>query len=275
MEKRRIAIRQLLKLPMEQHGVSLSGSLVQSGVNSVRDVGDIPKEFDARKNWQECSSVIGAILNQETCGGCWAMSGAGVLGDRMCIAQQSKGVLSPQYLIYCGTQTNGCEGALTSVAWDQIINEGTVTDDCIPVTARDGACPTKCRDGSNITEDTRIRAKSVVSPWGKTADERVKAIQNEIMTNGPVIAGYFVYNDFRPFFEKNPGGVYRRNKCANFTGVGHLVRIIGWGTSDSGEDYWLVANSWGTKWGDNGFFRIHRGNNECNLEEQVGAGIVD
>jgi cathepsin B len=48
--------------------------------------------------------------------------------------------------------------------------------------------------------------------------------------------------------------------------------VLGWGT-ESGTDYWLVANSWGTSWGENGFFKIRRGSDECGIEDQAVAGL--
>ena len=51
----------------------------------------------------------------------------------------------------------------------------------------------------------------------------------------------------------------------------HAVEIIGWGTLKD-EDYWLVSNSWGKKWGLNGLFMIRRGTNECGIEDYVAAG---
>lgn len=53
---------------------------------------------------------------------------------------------------------------------------------------------------------------------------------------------------------------------------GHAVKIIGWGV-ENGTKYWLVANSWNNKWGENGLFRILRGVNECNIEDRVVAGL--
>ena len=50
-----------------------------------------------------------------------------------------------------------------------------------------------------------------------------------------------------------------------------LVALAGWG-SDGGVDYWKVANSWGTTWGEGGFFRIRRGVNECGIEDQAASG---
>ncbi|CAN0413650.1 unnamed protein product [Ectocarpus sp. 13 AM-2016] len=56
---------------------------------------------------------------------------------------------------------------------------------------------------------------------------------------------------------------------------GHAVKMIGWGTDEaSGEDYWLIANSWNPSWGEGGLFRILRGVNECGIEGQIVAGEV-
>uniref|UniRef100_A0A8W8NDP1 Peptidase C1A papain C-terminal domain-containing protein n=3 Tax=Ostreidae TaxID=6563 RepID=A0A8W8NDP1_MAGGI len=52
---------------------------------------------------------------------------------------------------------------------------------------------------------------------------------------------------------------------------GHAIKILGWGT-ENGDDYWLVANSWNPDWGDQGFFKILRGQDECGIESQISAG---
>lgn len=55
---------------------------------------------------------------------------------------------------------------------------------------------------------------------------------------------------------------------------GHAIRIIGWGVDESTKTpYWLVANSWNTDWGDNGLFKIRRGNDECGIENAISAGL--
>ncbi|VDM81482.1 unnamed protein product [Strongylus vulgaris] len=54
----------------------------------------------------------------------------------------------------------------------------------------------------------------------------------------------------------------------------HAVKVIGWGV-DKGVDYWLVANSWNTDWGENGYFRIRRGTNECGFESRICAGDIN
>ncbi|KIH42499.1 papain family cysteine protease [Ancylostoma duodenale] len=96
----------------------------------------------------------------------------------------------------------------------------------------------------------------------------------EIITNGPVQATFVVHEDFFMY----AGGVYRHTELAaekgdRFTGQGyHSVRILGWGVDHStGRDipYWLAANSWGRQWGEDGLFRILRGDNHCEIESFV------
>ena len=89
----------------------------------------------------------------------------------------------------------------------------------------------------------------------------------EIQTNGPVVAGFAVYEDFLAY----ESGIYMH---VNGTEQGgHAVRIIGWG-EESGVKYWLAANSWNECWGESGFFRIERGVDECGIESRsVEAGM--
>jgi len=65
-------------------------------------------------------------------------------------------------------------------------------------------------------------------------------------------------------------GIYKLTRGSTYVG-GHAVKIIGWGT-ENGADYWLIANSWGTSWGEEGTFKIARGTNECSIEDGIAAG---
>lgn len=55
---------------------------------------------------------------------------------------------------------------------------------------------------------------------------------------------------------------------------GHAVRVLGWGVENN-TDYWLIANSWSRAWGENGYFKIIRGTNNCGIEENMTAGLVE
>ena len=88
-------------------------------------------------------------------------------------------------------------------------------------------------------------------------------MQEEIKARGPIEAGMFVPPDFYHY----RSGVYKHtiSKKSEF---GHAIKIIGWGV-EKGIPYWLCANSWGTKWGEDGFFKILRGKNECQIESRT------
>lgn len=74
------------------------------------------------------------------------------------------------------------------------------------------------------------------------------------------------YADFLTY----KSGVYK-HKRGKFLGD-HAVKMLGWG-SENGTKYWLIANSWNSDWGENGYFKIVRGHNECNVEGAVVTGM--
>jgi len=90
-------------------------------------------------------------------------------------------------------------------------------------------------------------------------------IMTELMKHGPIEAAFTVYDDF-PLYKS---GVYKHTSQTALGG--HAVKMIGWGV-EGGVKYWLVANSWNTDWGDNGYFKIIRGIDECGIESELVAG---
>ena len=92
-------------------------------------------------------------------------------------------------------------------------------------------------------------------------------IKREILENGPIQVAFFVFGDFMSY----KGGVYTHTGKSPMMG-GHAVKMVGWGV-DAGVPYWTIANSWSPAWGENGFFRIRRGTNECGIETTPAAGL--
>lgn len=74
-----------------------------------------------------------------------------------------------------------------------------------------------------------------------------------------------VYDDFLTY----KSGVYQH--VSGGDPGGHAIKIIGWGV-ENGTPYWLCANSWNYSWGENGFFKILRGKNECGIEDVTTFG---
>jgi len=101
-----------------------------------------------------------------------------------------------------------------------------------------------------------------------TSIDTVEHMQQEIFLRGSIVVGFMVYPNFGKFFESNPKGVYSDLEGLVTPEGGHAVCIVGWGEQD-GKKYWLCRNSWGLEFGDNGYFRILRGENFCTIEQQT------
>ena len=110
-----------------------------------------------------------------------------------------------------------------------------------------------CDDG---TQQEEFLGSETRNPW------TVSSIKKEIYDHGSVEGGFTVYEDFMSY----SGGVYRHTTGKALGG--HAIKIMGWGqdTANGGE-YWLCQNSWGTVWGEAGYFKIATG--QCGIEYQV------
>jgi cathepsin B len=222
---------------------------------------DLPDNFVAHDKWPNC---IHKIRDQQRCGSCWAFAASEVLSDRFCIASNGAidDVLSPQDLVSCDDGDFGCNGGYLDASWEYLEDTGIVDDACFPYVSGggdSGECKIqsgRCVDGK--TDAKKFHAKNVRTFTSTTE------IKEDIFNNGPVETGFLVYKDFISY----KGGIYK--KTSDELLGGHAVKVVGWGT-ESGTDYWVVANSWGPNWGEAGHFRIAIGNC-CNFDKQMIVG---
>jgi len=274
--------------------------LILDGVIEVADAPEgfaAPDSFDSAANWPVCAKVIDDIRDQSNCGCCWAFGGASAASDRLCIATkgQSAVPLSAEAVCFCASM-DGCGGGFLDATWSYV-KKGCVTggnqgdtgplaggfcsefslphchhhgpqgSDPYPAEGTPG-CPSQSSPKCSKTCD-----KTAKPPHDTYAKDQYKftgsvqsysneaAIQNAIMTAGPVETAFTVYSDF----ENYVSGIYK--KTSSQVLGGHAVRIVGWGV-DAGTKYWKVANSWNPFWGEQGYFRIVRGVNSCGIESQ-------
>eukprot|EP01015_Nassula_variabilis_P002938 TRINITY_DN1177_c0_g1_i1.p1 TRINITY_DN1177_c0_g1~~TRINITY_DN1177_c0_g1_i1.p1 ORF type:complete len:263 (+),score=64.33 TRINITY_DN1177_c0_g1_i1:91-879(+) len=216
----------------------------------------IPESFDSRERW---GKLIHPVRDQARCGSCWAFGASEAFSDRLAIASEGKidVVLSPQYSVSCDDNNMGCNGGYLEQAWEFFQYKGIPSDECVPYTSDKGDvedCPKECKDGSKIE---LYRTKNI-----RTYDT-IEDAKLDILTNGPIETGFMVYQDFMTY----SSGIYK-HVHGQFLG-GHAVKIIGWGV-EKGINYWIVVNSWGESWGENGLFRIQE--RECQFESQLIAG---
>jgi len=213
------------------------------GSNSTRLLQSIklPINFDGRKEWGKCIHSGG---DQKKCSGCWAFGVINHLSDRFCIKGWDV-KLSVQDLLECTPGNKCCEGGSAEYAYKYIMSVGVVDEICKPFDAKCKECrPKSC---------ARYKcAKN--SAWVTSNPQKVKM---EIYTNGPVTAIYNVYEDFVYY----RGGIYQRTYGKKIGA--HSVTLVGWGYAN-GMEYWICKNSWGDKWGLNGFFYIKSGEVEIN-----------
>jgi cathepsin B len=226
---------------------------LQDDAHATIQDSSIPTDFDARSQWP---GLIHPIRNQMRCGSCWAFSASEVLSDRFAIASKAKSpVLSVEDMVSCDKGDLGCHGGQLPKAWDYLTNTGIVTDSCFPYAAGDGTapvCPSRCQDSEPFY---RFKARNAYAIKGVTN------MQKDIMANGPIQVAFKVYKSFMSY----KSGVYKKHIWEILPEGGHAVKIVGWGV-EAGQDYWLVANSWGTTWGLEGYFKMARGSDACGME---------
>ncbi|XP_050420957.1 tubulointerstitial nephritis antigen-like [Adelges cooleyi] len=241
----------------------------------------LPRAFDVRSKWP---NLIARPLDQGWCAASWVISTVQVSTDRFGIMTKGaiNDVLSTQHLLSCNNRNQrGCQGGHLTRAWNWIRKFGLVTEACYPWEAR----MTECAVPKKKKEFTAPCPRSQrFNPAAKTQLHRMgpvyrvsteEGIMNEIMTSGPVQAVMKVSRDF--FIYKT--GVYKCSSLASGSRTGyHAVRIVGWGEEYQGGKlvkYWIVSNSWGQWWGEEGYFRILKGTNECQIEDFVIAAWAD
>ncbi|RZC37298.1 Peptidase C1 domain containing protein [Asbolus verrucosus] len=244
-------------------------------MNPVRRIYDphtFSTEFDSEMKWP---GWISQIHDQGWCGSSWAISTAAVASDRFAILSKGreKVTLSAQHLLSCDIRgQQSCNGGYLDRAWSYIRKFGLVDENCFPYTASNEKCRIP-RRGNLIEAKCTLpqfvdrKSKYKVAPAYRIGNET--DIMYELLNSGPVQATMKVYHDFFTY----KSGIYRHtNLSANDRTGYHSVRIVGWGedyTPSGIKKYWKVANSWGPEWGENGYFRIARGTNECEIESFV------
>ncbi len=210
----------------------------------------LPDFFDWR-NLHGNIDYVTPVKDQASCGSCWAFGGIGALEAGINAYYNNPDLdfnLSEQDLVSCYLG-DGCSGAtsveIESMFSDYFQNTGVTDEQCFPYSATNNVCSNKC-----VTwQENAWKTASYESP-----DMTVEDIKSTIIEHGPVDVGMKVYEDFMSY----DNGIYN-HVTGDLLGY-HSVLIVGFGVYD-GADYWIVKNSWGEDWGENGYFRIFT--NEC------------
>ncbi|KAK8575181.1 hypothetical protein V6N12_062857 [Hibiscus sabdariffa] len=200
---------------------------------------NVPHSIDWRKK-----GAVTKIKDQGSCASCWAFSAVAAVEGAVKIKTGKLFSLSEQQLVDCArTQdTQGCNCGWMDDGFEYIAkNQGLAKESKYPYTAKDRNCSRR---------KSAVRAAKIVG-YEDVPRDNEKALLKAASQQPVAVAIDCTGHGFQ-FYS---GGVYG-GPCR--TDLNHAVTVVGYGTSEDGIKYWLVKNSWGKSWGENGYMRIKR-----------------
>lgn len=213
-------------------------NLFQYGVEIIDDYTyqvQLPATFDWRnRNGKNYMTPV----KRQKCGDCWAFAAAATLEGRMAIDGKPGLDLSEQLMVSDCCSAGSCGGGYIVSVSEFLTDTGAPGESCYPYQGSNSSCGSACSDW---------RSKAIKASSYTRVDQTVAALKAAVYNRGPVNVGYMVYEDFSSY----KSGVYEHT-WGSAEG-GHAVVIVGY---DDTEQCFIVKNSWGTGWGESGYFRI-------------------
>lgn len=237
-------------------------------------VDSLPSSVDWRTK-----KVVTPVKNQGGCGSCWAFSTAETLESHIAIKTGKLMEFAPQEFVSCAPNPNhcggtgGCQGSTQPLGFKYAMEAGITTEASYPYKAVTGTC-----------DKSKIKPVANISGYTVLPTNNYTALINAVANIGPIAISAAA----EPW-QLYSKGVYN-GKCG--ADVDHAIQLVGYGSSGSNQDgrrllgggggggkgdYWLVRNSWGSTWGEEGYIRIQRfgdGKEPCETDTTPGDGYA-
>lgn len=231
------------------------------GMEFISNVSEVetPDAFD----WRD-KNVVSRVGDQGMCGICYAFAGLHAVESQLAINNITVD-LSVQEVLDCAGKhgTNNCEGGSVQGVFSYInAMNGISSESEYPFTRKVGNCK------KNVS-----RTKFSVERYYMIFNQKEKDLKAILFLYGPLFVIFDVLHDS---FFRYSNGIYYEPGCLNSSSeLSHFVLLVGFG-SEKGEDYWVIKNSYGTTWGENGFMRIARNkNNHCRFGLHCGVPVLE
>lgn len=165
--------------------------------------------------------------------------------------------LSAQEVVSCDESQNGCEGGYVNKVLNWGKKKGFITEQCLSYTGSQQECEVDHLESNECRVDNNVwRVQDYCISF---QEENIK---REIVKNGPVVSQMVPYTDFLAY----KSGMYHRTQDSfKFNGQ-HIVKIVGWSRSMDGRTEWIVENTWGEDWGEDGYARMLGGQGDSQVD---------
>ncbi|KAM7421571.1 hypothetical protein PAMA_015620 [Pampus argenteus] len=216
----------------------------------------LPKSIDYRKK-----GMVTPVKNQGSCGSCWAFSSAGALEGQLAKKMGQLRDLSPQNLVDCVTENDGCGGGYMTNAFKYVQENGGIdSEESYPYIGQDESCQYNSSGMAAMCKGYKE------IPVG---DEHALAVA--LFKVGPVSVGIDATLSSFMFYQR---GVYYDRNC-NKDDINHAVLAVGYGVTTKGKKYWIVKNSWSESWGKKGYILMARNRgNMCGIANLASYPIM-
>ncbi|XP_070553706.1 cathepsin O-like [Ptychodera flava] len=238
-------------LTLKPYQPSTSANFKPAGF--VKIPGDVPKKYDLRD-----LKAVTPVRDQKSCGGCWAFSTVEGMATKRALKGGPLTTLSSQQLIDCDLSDSGCSGGDTcsTMKWLQVSRTGVVEERRYPFVARTGQCKMV-----NMTNGVRMKSHTCES----YSDE--SNMVSALYKNGSLVVAVDATS-----WQDYLGGIIQHHCSHNLNN--HAVQVIGYDTAGQ-IPYYIVRNSWGPKWGLDGYLRVRIGGNVCGIASRVSTVDVE